>query len=171
MCFVYIQPMSPFLRWVLISISIFGCGSDDVQSALPTHEEPGSRAPYRSKQIPPPIDLAVPADAIKTSSGLTFKRLIAKSGVTLQPGQRAQVRYTGWRQRTGETFFTTSRPIEIDPSAAASVFREVLPLLRKGEKVVLWAPAGDGVSEPIVYEIELVDVVAPGPVVARPASQ
>ena len=160
--------MISFIRWALISISIFGCDSDDVQSALPT-QEPGSRAPHRSKQIPPPIDLAVPADAIKTSSGLTFKRLIATSGVTLQPGQRAQVRYTGWRQRTGEAFFTTSRPIEIDPSAAAPVFREVLPLLRRGEKVLLWVPAAVGMPEPIVYEIELVDVVAPGPVVARPA--
>ena len=101
-------------------------------------------------------------------SGLTFKRLATSSGATLQVGHRALVRYTGWRQRTGETFFTTSRPIEIDPSGAAPVFREVLPLLRKGEKAVLWAPAGDGVPEPIVYEIELVDTVAPSPLISTP---
>ena len=49
-----------------------------------------------------------------------------------------------------------------DPAHAALAFREVLPLLHKGEQIVVWVPAGEGMPEPVVYEVELVDV-APKP--------
>jgi hypothetical protein len=76
------------------------------------------------------------------------------------------VRYTGWVQRTGETFFTTQgrgQPIAIDLGHAAPGFREALPLLHAGEKAVVWMPPRRGTLEPVAYEIELVEVLANRP--------
>jgi hypothetical protein len=56
----------------------------------------------------------------------------------------------------------------INPASMAPAFREMLPLLRKGEKVMLWVPRIDGSDEPVVYAIELVEVVSPRPVIADP---
>ena len=72
------------------------------------------------------------------------------------------IRYTGWRQSTGETFFTTGangETITINPTYAAPALREVIPLLHKGEQIMVWVPPGGGMPEPVVYEVELVDVV------------
>jgi FKBP-type peptidyl-prolyl cis-trans isomerase len=73
------------------------------------------------------------------------------------------IHYTGWRQRTGETFFSTTvrgQPIAIDLAHAASGFAEALPLLRKGEQAMVWVPASPGTAEPVAYEIEVIDVIA-----------
>jgi len=35
----------------------------------------------------------------------------------------------------------------------------VLPAMHKGEKVVVWVPPSASSPEPVVYEIELVDIV------------
>jgi len=80
------------------------------------------------------------------------------------------VRYTGWRQRTGETFFTTNRGGEamgIDVAYAAPGFGEALQQLRKGEKAMLWVPPGQGSPETLVYEIEVVDIKSPTPIASR----
>jgi hypothetical protein len=85
-------------------------------------------------------------------------------------GATALVRYTGWRQRSGATFFTTrgrAQPIAIEIGHAMPGFAELLPVLHKGERVVLWVPPRPGTPEPVVYELELVDLVAPPPVAAR----
>jgi FKBP-type peptidyl-prolyl cis-trans isomerase len=85
------------------------------------------------------------------------------------------VHYTGWRQRTGETFFTTkgtSQPMALDVAHAAPGFGEALQLLRKGERAVLWVPPAQGTdqgTETLVYEVEVVDIVA-APKIARPTS-
>ena len=79
------------------------------------------------------------------------------------------VRYTGWVQRTGETFFTTqgrAQPIAIDLAHAAPGFREALPRLHAGEKAVVWMPPRPGAREPVVYELELVEVVGSQPAAA-----
>jgi FKBP-type peptidyl-prolyl cis-trans isomerase len=73
------------------------------------------------------------------------------------------VHYTGWRQRTGETFFTTKhagQPMTLDIAHASPAFSEALQLLRKGEKAVLWVPPSESTPETLVYEIEVVDVVS-----------
>jgi FKBP-type peptidyl-prolyl cis-trans isomerase len=83
------------------------------------------------------------------------------SGLQARPDESVMIRYTGWRQNSGETFFTTGREgesITVNPAYAAPAFREVIPLLHKGEKIVVWVPSGGGMPEPAVYEIELVDV-------------
>jgi FKBP-type peptidyl-prolyl cis-trans isomerase FklB len=116
-------------------------------------------------QVLPPLDLrAQPDDAIKTASGLSYWKLTArKDGARPQRSDTVLVHYTGWRQRTGETFFTTrgvGRPIALDVARAAPGFSEALQLLRTGEKAVLWMPSSGRAAEPLVYEIEVVDIVA-----------
>ena len=128
----------------------------------------GSASPA-SRLIPqmmPPLDLkAPPDDASKTASGLAYKKLSERtSGAQPQRSDTVLVHYTGWRQRTGETFFTTkgiNQPMTLDVAHAAPGFGEALQLLRKGEKAVLWVPPGQGTGETLVYEIEVVDIVSP----------
>jgi hypothetical protein len=82
------------------------------------------------------------------------------------------VHYTGWRQRTGETFFTSNgigQPLSLDVEHAAPAFGEALQLLHKGEKAVLWVPATESAPEALVYEIEVTEVVSP-PQVAKQAT-
>lgn len=114
-------------------------------------------------QVPPPVDLsAPPANAVKTASGLAYKTLVA-SAARDSPGRTATVliQYTGWRQRTGTTFFTTRGrgPLSVAVGRAAPGLADVLPAMHKGEKVVVWVPPSASLPEPVVYEIELVDIV------------
>jgi hypothetical protein len=145
-------------------------GDDDTQDGTPAATAP---VPKRgAPQIPPPLDLRTPpADATKTASGLIYQRLGAgTAGARPRSEDTVLVRYTGWRQRTGETFFTTqgrAQPIAIDLAHAAPEFREALPLLRAGEKAVVWMPPRPGTLEPVAYEIELVEVLASRPAGAR----
>jgi hypothetical protein len=64
---------------------------------------------------------------------------------------------------------TTGRRIAIDLAHAGPGFAEVIPLLHKGEKAVLWVPPGQGMTEAVVYEVEVVDIVAPRVLPAAPA--
>ena len=150
-------------------------------SASACHSDQDDDAPAPSsarrliEQIPPPLDLkAPPAEATKTASGLVFTKLaVRETGAQPRLGDTALVHYTGWRQRTGDTFFTTRgrrQPIALDVARAAPGFREALPLLHKGEKAVLWIPPGEGVAETLVYEVEVVDIISP-PVVAKQTSE
>jgi hypothetical protein len=140
-------------------------------------EEPASASPASRliRQIAPPLDLkAPPGDSTKTASGLAVKKLTERAaGAQPQRSDTVLVHYTGWRQRTGETFFTTkgvSQPMALDVAHAAPGFSEAVQMLRKGEKAVVWVPPGEGTSETLVYEVEVVDIVSP-PKVAEPTSQ
>lgn len=153
--------------WLSSAIAMpAGCSDEDEPASKPP--ETARAAPRRVPQVQPPIDVkAPPSDAAKTASGLPYKRLVARSnGAQASASSRVLIRYTGWRQRTGETFFTTGRDgqtIAIDVAHAAPGFRELLPLLHKGEKAILWLPPGGGMPEPVAYEVELVDVLAGAP--------
>ncbi len=146
-------------------LAAVGCHGDDEAADKPP---PVAKVePRRVPQVQPPIDLKTPPkDAAKTTSGLSYQRLLEKpNGLQASAGESVLIRYTGWRQNTAETFFTTGtdgQTITINPAYAAPAFRDVIPLLHKGEKIVVWVPAGGGMPEPVVYEIELVDV-APKP--------
>jgi hypothetical protein len=135
----------------------------------------GSTAPRRLvEQVKPSIDVRKPPeDATKTASGLVYKKLTANlSGAQPTRHDTALVQYTGWRQRTGDTFFTTKgrdQPIALDLATAAPGFAEALALLHKGEKAMLWIPSSPGTSEPLVYEVEVVDVIAPPKIANRTA--
>ena len=148
------------------------CHSDN--DDLPTNARSAaisSAAPVIIEQVTPPLDLkAPPSDAVKAPSGVSYKKLVSNDvGAQPKPGEMTRVRYTGWRQGTGETFFSTQRrsqPIAIDPAHSIPAFADVLPLLHKGETAMLWVPPAEGTPEAVVYEIELVDIVAP-PVAAK----
>lgn len=156
--------------WILLSTAIAaapGCGGDE-DGGAPEETAPGApakRAKPLIEQVAPPIELkAPPADAVKAASGLVYKKLVERAGQARpKAGEAALVRYTGWRQRTGETFVTTRRreqPIAVDVAHAAPGFGEALRTLGKGERAVIWIPPGAGVAEPLVYEVEVVDIVA-----------
>jgi peptidylprolyl isomerase len=114
--------------WLLLSstlASTAACRGDDgdvTPSADPTAAVNARRPGV--EQVSPPFDVSrPPADATKTTSGLIYKKLVTgTAGAQPGNGQTALVRYTGWRQRTGETFFTTrgrGQPIAIDVAHAA----------------------------------------------------
>jgi hypothetical protein len=159
--------MRKLATWCLagVVLAAVGCHGEDEPADQP---RPAARAePRRVPQVRPPIDVqAPPKDAAKTASGLRYQRLVEKShGLQARPDESVLIRYTGWRQNTGETFFTTGtdgQTITIKPADAALAFREVIPLLHKGEQIMVWVPAGGGMPEPVVYEVELADV-APKP--------
>jgi len=149
-----------------MSIAILGaaaCEGDDEPAA-----EAPATTPARADvvRIAPPLDVkAPPADATKTASGLRYKKLASSDrGPRAQRSDTAMVKYTGWRPSTGETFFTTQtrgQPIALDVAYAAPGMAEALQLMRAGEKMMLWVPASETMPEPLVYEIEVVEVVAP----------
>jgi hypothetical protein len=165
--------MRTFTSCILFSAVVLGsvaCHDDtDDKDAEPTHHP---RAGV--EQIAPPLDLRTPpGDATKTASGLTYKRLVANDhGAQPTRGDTAVIQYTGWRQKTGETFFTSrgrGQPISLDLAHAAPGFAEALPLLREGEKAVLWVPPGHGMPEAVVYEVEVISVVKKPPAIAKRA--
>ncbi len=142
----------------------------------------GSAAPPkpRGTQVTPPVDLkAPPADATTTPSGLIYKKLVTnETGARPTRNDIVLVNYTGWRQATGETFFSNrerGQPLPLNLSQSAPGFAEALPLLRQGEKAVLWlppsigykAPPTTGSPETLVYEIEVVDITPAPPIPAN----
>src|SRR5256885_916116 len=88
----------------LVTTMASACHSDQ-------DDEPARASPARKlvPQIAPPLELKKPPpDAAKTASGLAYARLARNdAGAQPKPGDTALVHYTGWRQATGETFFTT----------------------------------------------------------------
>ena len=152
--------------------------SNDRDDEEPAHASPLSRL---IPQVAPPIDIkAPPEDAAKTASGLAVKKLTTRdAGAQARRGDTVMVHYTGWRQRTGETFFTIKgigQPLSLDVEHAAPAFGEALQLLHKGEKAVLWVPPSESTPdqiarapEALVYEVEVVDVMPPPPVAKRAA--
>jgi FKBP-type peptidyl-prolyl cis-trans isomerase len=154
--------MRTFSPWILCCSAVLAsvaCHDDkDDETTLPPR--------HGIEQIAPPLDLRTPpGDATKMTSGLIYKTLVANArGEQPAHGDTALLQYTGWRQSTGETFFTTKgrdQPIALDLAHAAPGFAETLPRLHQGEKVVLWVPPGNGTAEAVVYEIEVVGVVKP----------
>ncbi len=131
-----------------------------------------SPPPPKSPQITPPIDVTrPPADAIRTASGVVYKVLVANpAGAVAKRNDTVLINYTGWRQRTGETLYSTrsrGQPMPLDLSSAAPGFVEVLQLLKQGEKAMLWiSPAlgtRGGMAPPpgadtLVYELEIADI-------------
>jgi len=160
-----------------------GCQQAEEKPKLSTATGSGSNAavvPVRAKseQIKPPLDLAnPPIDANKTSSGLIYKKLTSVDGGS--PAKRndtVMINYTGWRQATGETFYTNrdkSTPMPLPLANTAPGFTEAMQLLKKGEKAMLWLPPSIGYKgapppgtapETLVYEVEVVDIVPAPPV-------
>jgi len=152
--------------------------SDDDPPAATIAVSGGSGASTTlTEQVKPPFDLKTPpADATKTASGLTYKKLVTNdAGTPIKRNDTVLIKYTGWSQTTGKTFFTnqsSSQAWPLNLTQAAAGFAEAMQLLRKGEKAVLWMPADigyktkptDGTAEPRVYQVEVTEVTpAPAP--------
>ena len=179
---------------VVVVVVIGGCtkaedSSKKTESPGVTARGSGSVAQTRphTEQIKPPFDLKTPpADATKTASGLVYKKLVVNdAGQAPKRNDTVMINYTGWRQSSGETFFTNrtrGQPMPLNLSTTAAGFTEAMQLLKKGEKAMLWVPptigykgSAQGVTpETLVYEVEVVDInpapAIPADVAAPPAN-
>jgi peptidylprolyl isomerase len=176
----------------LISLVIAtGCQKSDEQKKvdLPAAKlAEGKKA--RTPQVDPPLDLEKPpADAVRTASGLIYKTLVPNpSGQAPKRNDTVMIKYTGWRQSSGETFFsnkTAEQAMPLNLASTAVGFTEGMQQVRKGERAMLWLPPAiglkeqpkDGPAETLVYEVEVVDIneapaippdVAQPPAAAKP---
>jgi hypothetical protein len=105
--------------------------------------------------VSPPRDVAAPpADALRTSSGLTSKMLRVGFG-TGRPGPRARVliNYTGWTS-DGKMFETslTGKPVTVSVDKVIPAWTEGLQLMVPGEKRRFWVPPNQ------VFDIELLEI-------------
>jgi len=143
-------------------------------SATPDPGVGSAQTPPRPKaeQIPPPLDIKnPPADAVKTPSGLIYKKLATNDqGQAAKRNDTVLINYTGWRQSTGETFYSNKsrgQPMPLNLASSAPGFTEAMQIIKKGEKAVLWIPPSIGHrggmpaqpnADTLVYEIEVVDI-------------
>lgn len=127
---------------------------------------------HATPHVDPPVDLKnPPADSVKTASGLIYKTIAPNpSGQLPKRNDTVMIRYTGWRQASGETFFSNTEsdaPMPLNLAKTAKGFTEGLQLVHKGEKAMLWLPPSIGYAEGTppppnpetnVYEVEVVDI-------------
>jgi len=121
-----------------------------------------------------PKELAAPADAEKTESGLAFKILKAGTG-TEKPGASdlATVNFSGWK-KDGDLLHSTmidGRPSQIRINQVPiKGWTEALQLMVKGEKRRFWIPAAlafgnegpkGSPTGDLVFDMELVDFKSP----------
>jgi FKBP-type peptidyl-prolyl cis-trans isomerase len=134
----------------------------------------GQTTPPRPKaeQVQPPFDLKnPPADATRQPSGLIYKKIVTNdAGAAAKRNDTVMINYTGWRQSTGETFYTNKsrgQPMPLSLPGAAPGFTEAMQLIKKGEKAMLWIPPAIGHrgntpppanADTLVYEVEVVDI-------------
>ena len=135
-------------------------------------------------QVAPPLDLKnPPADAVKTASGLIYKKLVTnEAGPAPKRNDTVMINYTGWKQSTGETFFSNKargQPMPLNLATTAPGFTEAMQLLHKGERAMLWVPPAIGYKgqgpqgttpETLCYEVEVVDTI-PAPAVPPDVAQ
>ncbi len=158
-------------RLLFASLLLVGCKSDK-DTPPPTAKVAGAVI-SGAKKIEPPLDLKnPPADATRRPSGLIYKTLVAApANPAPKRNDTVMIKYTGWRQASGETFFSNMNadsPMPLKLAIAAKGFTEGLQLVRKGEKAMLWLPPEIGLKnqpagaqgETLVYEVEVVDIIA-----------
>jgi FKBP-type peptidyl-prolyl cis-trans isomerase len=166
------------MRSALLIVLLVACQRDDNKvQVLKTDVAPvgsgssGFTLP-KVEQVKPPIPIdKFPKDAVKTSSGLIYKKLVENPTATAPlRNDTVLINYTGWRHKTGETFFSNkqqNQPMPLNLATTAVGFTEAMQLVRKGETVMLWIPPDIGYKGPpqgepemLVYEVEVVDIVA-----------
>jgi peptidylprolyl isomerase len=152
--------------------------SEDKKDQPPAPQKgqtPGSGAtvkptPAKPDQIAPPFDLKTPpVDAVKTATGLVYKKLATNdTGTAPKRNDVVLINFTGWKQQSGETFYSNAAkgaPMPLPLANAAPGFTEALQLMKTGEKAMLWVPPEIGYRGPpqgkpemLVYLVELVKV-------------
>jgi peptidylprolyl isomerase len=132
--------------------------------------------PRKIEQIPPPMDLkTLPADAVKTPLGIIYKKEITNpGGVVVGRNDSVMINSTTWKQSTGETIASNKnrgQPLPFSLAGAPPGFAEVMQLVKKGEKIILWVPPGVPFraqpgpgNDTMVYEIEVIDVTPAPPI-------
>ena len=179
------------MRGLLIACLLFAaCKKEEHSSDQTVEARTGSgsaaQTRARSEQVAPPFDLKTPpGDAVKTASGLVYKKItINEAGAQPKRNDTVIVNFTGWNPVTGETFYTNKslhKTMPLDLSDVAPAFTEALQLLHKGESAMLWVPPdiGFGRNKPAKpeardYLIELVDIepapAVPADLAAPPAN-
>src|SRR4051812_10763072 len=83
----------------------------------------------KTEQIPPPSALKTPpADAVKLPSGLIYKKMVTNDqGAAPKRNDTVMINYTGWRQATGETFYSNQsrgQPMPLNLASSAPGFTE-----------------------------------------------
>lgn len=96
-----------------------------------------------SPSVPPPDVAAAPADALKTASGLAYRRLKAGEGLLRPgPGSRVTVHYTGWT--TDGTMFDSSLkrgiPATFTLGEVIAGWTEGVQLMSVGDRMRFWIP-------------------------------
>src|SRR5262245_39602904 len=119
--------------------------SEDKQKADVPAAKTAEVAKPTTPQVEPPLDIKTPpADAVRKPSGLIIKTLAANpSGQEVKRNDIVLIKYTGWRQATGETFFSnksSDQPMPLNLTTTAPGFTEGMQLIRKGERAMLWLP-------------------------------
>lgn len=130
-------------------------------------------------EIKPPLDIKNPPDdATRRPSGLIYKTLVAApANPAPKRNDTVMIKYTGWRQASGETFFSNmkeEKPMPLNLATAVRGFTEGMQLVRKGERAMLWLPPDIGIKqaqpgkpgETLVYEVEVIDIIEAPPVPA-----
>jgi FKBP-type peptidyl-prolyl cis-trans isomerase len=156
---------------VLVSlVAVAGCDRADDKKPKPMPKAMQTKG--QVEQVKPPLDLKQPpADATKTASGLILKHLSKNpTGAAVSRNDIVMVNYTGWRQGNGETFFSSfgrGQPMPLNLTTSAVGFREGLPLMRQGEKAMMWMPPAIAYKGPIpkdadtlVFEVEVASINA-----------
>ena len=167
--------LSVLLAPIAISGLALGCqkpaqptGTSSAAKVATTSSQIGPATP-QLEQVTPPFDLKnPPADAVKTASGLVYKKIVTNpAGVAPKRNDTVMINFTGWDPATGKTFFTTEqgKPLPLHLASAAPGFVEGMQLLKKGEKAMLWIPPDigyknkpQGTPKELVYEVEVADI-------------
>ncbi len=175
--------MRAVLLALLVTVGCQKANTNDNKDVAAAAAKPAKR---KTPQVEAPFDVKnPPADAVHTPSGLVYKTIVANpAGQAPRRNDTVMIKYTGWRQESGETFFSNKsadEPMPLNLATTARGFTEAMQLVKKGEKAMLWLPPeiglkdgqGDKKGETLVYEVEVVDIkeapALPPDVAAPPA--
>ncbi len=173
-------------RALVALILICSCQKSDGTPAVEQKTAAGSASKFKVEQVKPPLDLKnPPADAVKTASGLIYKKVQTNaSGQAPKRNDTVLINYTGWKQSTGETFFTNrsrGQPMPLNLATTAPAFTEAMQLAQAARRRCCGCRRRSatrtqhkGTPETLVYEVEVVDIdpapAVPEDVKAPPAN-
>lgn len=119
-----------------------------------------------------PADVAAPpADAVKTASGLSYKKLTEnKEGRSVAANDLVKLHYTGWT--TDGAMFDSSvvrnAPAVFTPENLIPGMKEAITLAKVGEKLRVWIPedlaykgAPGAPAGMLVFDFDILDVMTP----------
>lgn len=119
--------------------------------------------------VPAPADVAAPpADALKTESGVAYKKLVVnEAGAAVSADSIVKMHYTGWTT-DGKMFDTSTgdEPVTFSLGSLIPGMKDGLMVGKKGEKVRVWIPeelaykGREGSPQGmLVFDFEIVDVI------------